>query len=234
MKKIYTAFLFGFLSVSLLAQKNPRKPTLGFGVQVVQPLGQYGDTYDGYPAGFSGTFTGPIGRSPIEVGMGVAWNSMGSQNEEVMVSTGVFDSEGDEIVKAGKMKIGINNYRYTAIGRFKPFAGMIQPYGEVLAGFENYSTRTVITMDDNPSSDARDRNVYQRDFGFVAGWAAGLRIEMIEGVMVEGRFENLRGSEASYVDQESITIDDGHSISFDTKTSVTDKYAYTLGIAFRF
>lgn len=234
MKKVYAAILPALLVFSIHAQKNPRKPSLGIGIQVVQPMGMFAETYDGYPAGFAGTFTGPMGRSPFEVGMVVAWNSMGSQNEDVMVGTGAYDTDGDEIVETGNMKISSNNYRYMAIARFKPFAGMFQPYAEALAGFENYSTRTVISLNDESYDAPKDRNVYHRDLGFVAGWAAGLRVEVSEGIMVEGRFENLRGSEATYVNQESISIEDDYSISFDTKTSVTDKFTYTLGLAFRF
>ncbi|MBL7942092.1 MAG: hypothetical protein JNM00_04965 [Flavobacteriales bacterium] len=237
MKKLYFLLPALLIFQGIHAQrviKNPRNPTLSAGIQVVQPLGQFADTFEGYPAGVSGQFFMPIGFSPFEIGVGMAWNSMGSQNEKIMVGTGVYDLDGDEIVAEGDMRIGSNNYRYTAMTRFRPFAGMIQPYADLVAGVETYSTVTRISIDEQGYETTPTRDVHQRDMGFCAGWAAGLGVEITEGITLNGRFESLRGSEASYVDGNTIVLTDDQQLNYQVRTSATDKYTYTLGVTFRF
>jgi hypothetical protein len=228
------ALLLGITAVAQRNVRNPRKPTLNFGVQVMQPIGQFAETFEGYPAGFAGQFHFPIARSPIEIGLGAAWNSMGAQNEQVLVGTGFVDLQGDEIVSEGRIRMGSNNYRYTSMLRFRPFAGLIQPYAELVAGVETYSTTTRISMNDPAYQATPGRDVHQRDVGVTTGWAAGLALELVDGISINGRFENLRGSEATYVDGNTLVLTNEQELRFETRTSATDKYTYTVGVTIRF
>jgi opacity protein-like surface antigen len=221
-----------FKTITLDAQ-GYRGPSLAFGAQVVQPIGEFSKQFDGYPAGFSANFSAPIGRSPFELGFGYAWNNMGSQNKEIsaLVYT---DSMGFDIYEPGTMRIRSTINRYQVIARFRPFNGKIQPYVDAMSGVEAYKTKTDITLDNNGYSEASTSVRQHLDMTYSFGWAAGLRIAIADNIFLEGRFENLTGGNATYVDKESIELLDNNEITFDTKESATNKYTYQMGIAFRF
>lgn len=216
------------------AQAPRRGASLGFGVQVVQPYGEFAKVYDGYPAGLSGNFTAPLGRSPFEVGAGFAWNSMGSQDEDVSVFSGE-DENGTEIYEMGTMRIRSNNHRYQAIARFRPFVGKIQIYADAVAGMESFSTRTDIQLDNSGYSELLESQVNHRDITFSFGWALGARVRLAQGIFLEGRFENLDGGMARYVDPSTIQVNaDNNDLLFDLRESQTDKFTYQLGVAVQF
>lgn len=231
--------LYSFVTVlvcgmSLQAQSQQRRrPSLNFGVQVAQPLGQFGQVYDGYPAGLAGTFSGPVGNSPFEVGFGLAWNSMGSQDEDISAYVGT-DIDGDSIYENGSMRIRSNNNRFQLLGRFRPFNGMIQPYGDGIIGVETYKTKTDITLNNSGYTEASNSISQHFDMAYSYGWAVGLRIRIAPNIFIDGRFENLIGGPAQYVNQETIQVLDSENITFETNESRTDKYTYQIGIAIGF
>lgn len=236
MKRIYLLLFALCLTIVVQAQQQRRRtPSLAFGVQVVQPLGQYGSVYDGYPAGLSGNFTAPANaRSPFEFGVGFSWNSMGSQNEDVDVYIGE-DVDGDDIYTPGTMRIRSNNYRYLAMARLRPFTGAIQVYGDAIAGAESFITKTDIQFDNEGYSEVSDSEVQHSDFTFNYGWALGARIRLATGIFLDARFEKLEGGLARYVDPDTIEINaTDNSLMYDVRESQTDKYTYQLGVAFQF
>jgi hypothetical protein len=162
-----------------------------------------------------------------------AWNSMGSQDEDVTAYVGT-DMDGDSIYDNGTMRIRSNNNRFQLVGRFRPFNGMIQPYGEVLAGLDTYKTKTDITLNGNGYTEASNNIRQHFDITYNYGWAAGLRIRIAPNIFVDGRFENLLGGPAKYVNQESIQVVDESNITFETLESRTDRYTYQLGITIGF
>ena len=233
MKKIFTLTALSIIVSSLAAQNGRYKPSLSFGVQVVQPLGQFANQYDGYPAGLAGTFVGHLGNSPFAVGVDAAWNSMGSQSEDVPVYIGQ-DSDGDDMFEQGTMKIKSNHNRFHAIGRFSPFHGSFQIYVDAIAGFGTFATKTKIELEDGTYTDATGTNRYHWDVALNAGWAAGLKIELADNVFLEGRFESIRGSKTTFVNPETISVVNDSEIEFETLESATDVYSYLLGISFEF
>jgi len=112
---IVLALVF-FTMTDANAQRR-RTGSISFGGQILQPLGEFANQYDGYPAGLGGTLSIPLWRSPLEVGAGFAWNSMGSQNEDVSVYV-TTDSDGDDIYADGKMRIRSSINRYQTFARF--------------------------------------------------------------------------------------------------------------------
>ncbi|MBL0316578.1 MAG: hypothetical protein IPP69_12640 [Flavobacteriales bacterium] len=220
------------LSVQGIAQRY-RGPSLAFGVQVVQPVGEFAKQFDGYPAGISGTFSAPLGRSPFKLGFGYAWNNMGSQNKDISALL-YTDSMGYDIYEPGTMRIRSTISRYQVIARFRPFDGRIQPYVDAMSGVEAYKTKTDITLDNSGYSEASNSVRQHLDMTYSFGWAAGLRIAIADAVFLEGRFENLTGGTATYVDKETIELQENNDITFDTKESATSKYTYQLGLSFRF
>jgi hypothetical protein len=235
MRKQYLLVLTGLVvSLAIQAQTNRRSPSLAVGIQVTQPIGVFADNYDGYPSGLAGTFTGPLDNTPFEIGVGFAWNVMGAKDQEVSVLMGQ-DLAGDDIYEQGNMRIRSNDYRYQVVARFKPFKGPFQVYGDLMAGVERYTTFTDISISSSGYSEVIEASNQQMDFGWTVGWAAGMRVRVGNNFFIEGRFENLGGGAAEYVDQESILVDaEQATIEFETKKTRTDRYVYQLGVALEF
>lgn len=235
MRKHYFLFFIGFFAaVALSAQSSRRSPSLAFGIQVSQPIGDFATNYEGYPAGLAGTFTGPLSNSPFELGLGFSWNQMGAKDEEVSVLIGQ-DAAGDDIYEQGNLRVRSNDYRYQIVTRFKPFKGSVQVYGDLMAGVERYTTFTDISISSSGYSEVIETNNQQHDFGLTIGWAAGARVKVTRVLFIDARFEKLQGGVAEYVDQESILVNaEEATIQFETKETRTDRFTYQLGVAIEF
>jgi len=233
MKKVYILIALTIITSAAIAQRTGRSPSLGFGVQVVEPKGKFAEEFDGYPAGFSGTFAAPMGNSPFEIGVSVSWNNMGSQREDVDIYV-YTDENGIDIYEPGDMSVKSNNNRYLLLGRFRPLGGGFQPYVEGLTGVETYVTKTDVSIDDNSFEGVSNTDRQHWDMALSLGWAAGLRIRMSQSIFLEARFENLRSGRATFVNKDSIIINSDNSLEFETRESRTDKWTYQLGLAFEF
>jgi hypothetical protein len=217
-------------SVGLLAQRGP---SLNAGLQLVQPLGEFASNYDGLPAGIGGSFSMPIRRSPIEWGIGYAWNSMGSSNRDIIALINT-DSITGNVYSDGKLAIRSTSNRYNLHARFRPLKGRIQPYGDVFSGLETFKTTTTITIDNSGFSSELSTNRDHLDMTFFYGWALGLRVRLAPAIFVEARYENIIGAEVQYVNDNSIELNNDNSIAFDLKESRTNKGVYQVGVAFGF
>jgi hypothetical protein len=236
MKNYFTLFLVLAIAFSSNAQvRNRRNVALGFGIQVAQPLGEFAEVYDGYPAGVQGYLSIPMNNSPFEMGIAAAWNSMGMQSETVSVFIGQ-DLQGDDLYEMGDLDINSNVTRYHAFARVRPFNGGFQVYADGLVGAQVFTTKTTVSLDDSASGVVVDEdNVEMRDVTLQYGWAGGVRIRVAPTVFVEGRFEHLRGGVAAYADPSSIVFDEqSGDLLFETLESTTDSYTYQLGITFQF
>lgn len=215
------------------AQRYRRTGSISFGGQVLQPLGSFANQYNGYPAGLGGTLSIPIRHSAFEIGGGYAWNSMGSQNQDINVFI-TTDKDGDDIYAKGKLRIRSSINRYQTFARLRPLTGMIQPYGDLIAGVDVFKTNNDITIDSEGYSQGSNSKKDHQDVAFEVGWAAGLRIRLAPNVFFEGRFENISSGKVTYVDQNSIVVKDDNTLSFDTKESKANRYTYQIGIALTF
>lgn len=238
MKQIFTLCALLLFSTILSAQlANRRRASFGIGIQVAQPLDRFAELYDGYPAGVQGNLSIPLHNSPFELGVAAAWNSMGSQSEDVSVWVAQ-DEAGDDIYETGDMSINSNVYRYQVLARFRPFDGGFQIYADAIAGVQSFTTNTSITLDSNSSSSSTtsDETVNEhRDFTAHYGWAGGVRVGLNKVVFIEGRFEQIRGGMAKYVDKTSVEINQNtNEIQFNTLQSQTNMYTYQLGITLLF
>lgn len=212
--------------------QRKRTGSLAFGGQILQPLGDFAEAYDGYPVGIAGTLSIPLWRSPLEIGGGYAWNNMGSQNEDVSVFVNT-DKDGDDIYASGEMRIRSSINRYQAFARLRPLNRAFQPYGELIAGVDVFKTTHDITINQEGYSEAGNSQKNHQDMTIGVGWAAGLRIRLAPNIFVEGRFENLTSGKVSYVDQKSIEVND-NNITFDLRESKANRYSYQIGLAFSF
>lgn len=228
-----------FIAIFAVLLSNPvglfaqRGPSLNAGLQLVQPLGEFASNYDGLPAGIGGSFSMPVRKSPIEWGIGYAWNSMGSSNRDIIALINV-DSIAGNTYSDGKLGIRSTSNRYNLHARFRPLKGKFQPYGDVFSGLETFKTTTTITIDNSGFSSELSTNRDHLDMTFFYGWALGLRVRLAPTIYAEARYENITGGEVQYVDDNSIELNDDNSIAFDLKESRTNKGVYQLGVAFGF
>jgi hypothetical protein len=221
------------LIASAIAQ---RRPTLSIGLQGAQPIGEFAKVYNGVPFGLSGQLLVPLNRNmPFELGVSYSWNSMGSKNQDISVYIGT-DEDGDDIYQNGTLYMNSNANLFALVGSLRPFNGVLQPYGDLTAGVETFRTKTTIDVitDNTGYSEGNNAQTQEFDMTTYYGWAAGMRIRLNTHLFLDMRFENLAGGAATYVDSDSVVITSQEEISFDTKTSKTDKYTYTLGITLGF
>ncbi|MFM1931989.1 MAG: hypothetical protein RL226_1292, partial [Bacteroidota bacterium] len=211
--------------------RNQRAPSLSFGVVVAEPQGQFDESFTGTPVGLGGQFLTNLRRSPFELGVGFHWLSQGQQSKDIYIFQGV-DALGDEVYDKGTMSVRNNIYAYNTMMRFKPFAGRVQPYGELIGGIQNFSTSTIIKGDGSSSEEVRDRAF--RDFTLTYGWAAGLKVHVLPNLTVEGRFSNMRGGNIEFIDPTSIEINDTGDLNYTRITSNTDMWLFQAGIGFEF
>jgi hypothetical protein len=234
MKNVVLIFVVLLIAMKADAQLLQRRtPNINFGVQVVQPRGEFANQFDGFPAGLSGSLSIPVRRSMLEAGASFAWNNMGSQNENVSVIVGQ-DQSGTDVYARGTMRIRSNNYRVSGLVRFRPLTGAFQPYADALVGMDQFRTSTDLQVDNSGFSEAGSERIEHRDWSLHAGFALGLRIRLAPLLFLDGRFESIVGSRASYVNQNTIQVVNGDEVRFETSKSNTDKYTYQLGIALQF
>ncbi|MCC6601525.1 MAG: hypothetical protein IT223_12775 [Crocinitomicaceae bacterium] len=236
MKNGILTFLLMALSVSLLAQKASKRhtTTIAFGMQATQPTGEFAGYYSGIPFGVSGNLSIPVKHSAFELGGLFAWNNMDSNEEEVNVLIGT-DETGDDIYSTGTMRVRTNTRRYHVFARLRPFTGKFQPYCDAFTGLQSYSTSTDIQIDNSGYTSSSDEQVNQKDLTTNFGWAAGIRIRLTGSLFVDTRFEKIEGGRATYVDPESVQVNErGDNIDYDVRESKTNQYTYQLGLAFQF
>jgi hypothetical protein len=234
MKKSIVLFvqLFLLLAVVTPVIAQDRSSNLNLGLQIVQPTGDFSKQFDGIPVGVAGSFSLPVRRSPIEWGVGFAWNSMGSDDRDIIALIKQ-ENATDQLAK-GRLAVRNTSTRYIVHARFRPLNGRIQPYADVFTGPEVFKTKSNITIDDNSYTTELSENRDHLDMTFFWGWAAGLRVRVVSSLFVEARFESINGGRVTYVDSESVEVKRDNSIDFELKESLTNRVVYQLGVAFGF
>lgn len=215
--------------VAVQAQQRERQATLGGGLEVGIPVGEFDATWGRQLAGLSGNFAVPMRRLPFSYGFDFAWARMGSQRQEVSID------EEHVASTTGEMSVRSDVFGYHGLLRLQPFTGKVSPYAEVLGGMRQFTTRTAIEVEgmDQPLFEQRNEDKFIAS----TGWAAGLQV--IPGkqrnFFVEGRVESLTGGQVTYVDPRSIAIDPNtNEVSYQTLTSGTRVVNITFGIGLRF
>jgi len=235
MKNLFlvTVLLVAFFLNSTVLFSQGRSPNLNLGIQLVQPLGEFADKYKGFPAGVAGTFSMPILRTPVEWGIGYAWNNMGSTDKDIVALVNA-DSVAGNYYAEGNLALRSTSNRYQAHARVRPLNGRVQPYGDVFAGLETFKTTTTITIDNSGFSSELSSNRDHLDMTFFYGWALGLRVRVAPAIYAEARYENITGGSVQYVDNETVEIAEDNSITFGLKESHTNRGVYQVGVAFGF
>lgn len=210
----------------VLEPVNRRSFTLSGGFQLAVPQGEFSESYEGNPFGIFAALSIPIRNLPLEVGGGFVWNSLSSQSQSVNIQNVLVPTRdrGDLFVRG-------NAYTYQLHGRVRPFDGRFRPYGELFAGMRSFSVTSELQLD-NVNQASGD--IAERDFTFIAGWAVGLKYQLVPGIFLEARYDNQAGGDVTYIDPESVVIGNDGSFTYDTQNSQTKQWAMSLGVAFSF
>ncbi|MCB0763498.1 MAG: hypothetical protein R2815_12175 [Flavobacteriales bacterium] len=214
------------LFAHLSAQPLRRPVTIGGGMEIGVPFGEFGDSWGKEMLGLSGNFTVPMGILPFDYGFDFAWARMGGEKDDVHVNEEYIEST------EGRLAVNSNIYGYHGLLRLKPFTGKVSPYIEGMAGVRQFTTHTSLTVDgvDDPLMEQRNTN----DFVFSHGLAAGIQVAPSKVFYIEGRVERLEGGKVTYVDPGSIEIDPAGNVTYGTLTSGTHVVNVHLGIGFKF
>lgn len=232
---MYRFFISFFLLVSAIAAQSQvkRMPSLSAGFQLAQPLGEFKEQYDGTPLGFGAQFSVPIRMTPIEWGLGYAWNKMGGENRDVQAFL-FTDSLGNKQYGDATMRIRSLMQRYNGHFRFRLTNLAIQPFVDGCVGIETYRTETDITIQESGFSTAQNPNTESFDMTVYWSWAAGVRVRLAPHIFIEARFEQQQSGKAEYVDSETIVVNQDNTLSYDMKRSTTNKYVYQMGLSVTF
>lgn len=218
-------------------QKLPRTTSISIGAQVVRPLEDFASTYSGNPLGISANLSIPIKKnSPFEYGAAFSWNNMGTFDQDIEVVAPIVNP-GDTIRNPGTYRARNNNYRYLAQFRFRPFNGAIQPYFDLLGGYEKFQTKTDITVQNSGGfSSVEDAKLIQQGGSFIYAYGAGVRIKFgkAQNLFFDIRYEKIGGGNSEYVIPESVHLDANNSISYNVGNTSTKRDLFQLGMALRF
>lgn len=226
MRTILT-LLIAFAAIQLKGQLLERRPvTIGGGLEIGVPIGEFRDTYGREIYGLAGNITVPMGLLPFDWGFDFGWGRMGGETQEVPIV--------DENLEAttGDLRIHSDIYGYHGTLRLRPFNGKVSPYIEGLLGARQFTTKTQIKVEgmDEPYMEQRNMN----EFVWSHGWAAGIQVTPGKMVYLELRAERLNGGPVQYVDPSTITVSDNGAVDFGTLNSGTRTVNVQMGIGLRF
>lgn len=226
MKPLLTLLAACFVSQAAMAQLQRRPVTLGGGLEIAIPYGEFEEALDKQMAGLSANLTVPMRLLPFDLGFDFAWARMGSERDVVAVNEEHIDAT------TGDLRTRSEVYGYHGQLRLKPFNGKVSPYIEGMAGLRQFTTRTDITVSglDQPVMTQRNTNSFVGSYG----WAAGIQVAPSKVFYIEGRVERLEGGKVTYVDPRSITVSPDGEMTYTTLTSGANVVNVHLGIGFRF
>ncbi|MEM7162699.1 MAG: hypothetical protein AAF487_09710 [Bacteroidota bacterium] len=227
MKRFVLHIALILTTATMLAQGNG--PTIGANLQMTIPQNNFAENYRGLPIGIGAHIAIPSGnRSPIEIGMDLAWSTMGSDRDQVTFEDGL------QNLLAGDLSVKSNVNSYHAFARFSPFNGPARIYVDGYAGFRNFTTKSVFEYQDVEGFTLQQIDVASKNLSFSYGWGGGIMLSLNRNLMFDAGFQKLKGGNATYLDRNSIVINPDGSTSFDIITSKTDVVIPKVGLTLAF
>ncbi|REL37801.1 hypothetical protein DYD21_08450 [Rhodohalobacter sp. SW132] len=237
--KILFLLIF-FLSIGLHSL-SAQELTVGLNGQLAIPQNEFSESINTLGGGLNLNGHYRFANSPVGLGLDFNFINFGSDSRDEAFSTTIPD-----------LRVRVEN-QYNLIqlmmqAKVQRQDGIFRPFAEGLAGFNYFFTETSIRDRRDSGADPIASDTNFEDFAFAWGGGAGLKIRVFDlrdQQADERWFENisagyinigvryLNGSQAEYLKEGSITIENG-SVSFDTLQSRTDMIMVQLGFVIRF
>ena len=225
MKKLFFSILLLtmlLLSSNTLAQSAGINFTLGF------PMGEFKDNVDRLGYGVSGhfMFLTPRPEAPFSVGLNIGFMNYGSESRREPFSTTI----PDVVVDVDRTN---NLANFHVVFQAAWPTGVVRPYVEGLFGGSYLFTETAIK---SRGTDEVASNTNFDDFAWSYGAGGGFMIEVasnpdesISSIFIDLRARYLFGSEAEYLKEGSVKINNG-KVSYDVVKSKTDLLSVNVGV----
>jgi len=241
MKKQCLLFLLtAILSINVSAQLG-RKMSFSAGFQVLQPTKESLKD-ENTPIGLGIQAMRPILRSPIELGIGYAWNSLGTRNQII----NAIDSTAGQVENLkleDGLKVISKMSRTTTHLRFRILDGKLQPIVEAICGMEVF--RTDISLNEESIKKELANSIVNstqerlRIPKFFYGYGLGLRYQIIPHVLLEARVENLYNATTKDVSKVVADVAADGKVTIPSKDELlntlddkkTDKFIFQIGLA---
>lgn len=222
------AIAFSFNADAQDSSRYHERTSISFGGQVGIPQDEFKEVYGEASYGIGGTFVTKNRFPFVYTGLNYSYARMGKLTNDVRLSDGenIF---GTPVFETYDATVANKIHRVHLVARFKPFKGKVQPYIEGMAGGAIYNTR--MSIEDRSGFERVENSNLETSLAGSIGWSAGLKVEVARGLFVEGRVENLMGSNVRYMDPESLTLDSFGNTNYNMLESQTNSRIFQIGIA---
>ena len=232
MKRICVIVSIIFMMVAVAgAQETPFQA--GLNVTIGFPQNEFSDNVDHNGYGLSGHFGYNIPNSPLTVGANLGFLIYGSKTRKLPLI--------NELVTVD-MTTTNSIFQGHLFLRAQAPQGKARPYIDGLFGFNYFDTSTSINDEDDFDEIASSHNFSDGTVSY--GGGGGIMIQVYEkpeeqvgryfNVSVDLGLRYLKGGNARYLKEESITIDENNKVHYDPKESTTDLMNFYFGVSFGF
>ena len=239
MKKSILSLLM-LLFVFCLAASSYAQPMFHFGGNLTLglPQGEFGDNVESVGFGGTGFFAYSFPQSPLAVGASLGFLIYGSDTRQEPWSTTIPDVYVD-VTTTNNI---LNGHLFL---RIQPPKGAFLPYLDGLVGFNYLWTETSVKDEDEPGGEEIASSKQLSDGTFCYGAGGGLMFKVYEAptqntigrdlqtVYIDIGVRYLKGGEAEYLKEGSITVENGQ-VFYDISKSTTDIITIHLGVSFAF
>ncbi len=222
MKKMFVLMML-MLATLTFAQ------TIGGGVFLGLPQGNFKKEIDrvGYGINASATITTPDRVHPVSFGLNVGYMVYGSNTEKRPLSNTI-----REVTVDVTQRNSLVNFHL--LMRVSPVSGDVKPYLEFLGGGEYIFTTTEVESEYDVDNVFESTNY--DDFAWSYGGSLGIMFKIAGGpngmgsVMLDLKAQYLMSSEAEYLKEGDIRLDQNNNIYYTPSRSSTDYLALQLGV----
>jgi len=212
---------------------------VGLNFMVGLPQNEFEKHVDNNGYGGSGYFMYRIPQTPIHAGAALGFLIYGSDTREVPWGYGV--PVWVDVTTTNSILMG------HLFARIQPAQGMFRPYLDGLFGFNYLSTKTSVeNQEESEDDDEIASSTNYDDAAGSYGYGGGLmfrvyqaRPDQVEGgktvgIWVDFGIRSMKGGEAEYLKEGSITEDANGNFVYDVQRSTTDLLTWHLGVVFTF
>lgn len=237
MKKILFTVLSLAISTALLAQDETEtirytpdyNGMLQFHTKLSFPQGDFANTYsESAFFGIGGGLLFPIKESPIDAGLTVDYFWMERQTETQRLK--------DKFTGTYEVKSTINGnvvpvHSVLRVTPLRTINSPVQPYIQGMAGFRVFSIRTKIEVDDLSGGAQPDPDIEREpSAAWSYGYGGGVFVQIAENLNIDLSVSNLFGTNATYIDPESLEFDANGDPTYEKRESETHVANVRLGI----